>query len=496
MTKPEAFYITTAIDYPNGSPHMGHAYEKVVSDFYARWYRQLGAKTRYLTGTDENGQKLIQAAEKAGQETGPYVDEQVQTFKDLCQKLNITNDDFIRTTEERHHKVCHEIWSKLKEKDYIYFDEYSGMYCYSCENFYTETQAEDGKCPEHRIPLVEKSEKGYFFKLSEFRDFLLDHYKKNPDFISNPRAKKEIISRLEKEELRDLAVSRPSQGWGVPVPGDENFVLYTWFDALINYYSALEGSLRDEYWPAQSHVIGKDIVWFHTVIWPAMLKACDIALPDKVYVHGMVLAADGKKMSKSLGNGVDPIELLEKYPVDTFRFYLLKAISAKNDGPFSEADLMERHNTELGNDFGNLLMRVVKLSMKKVSPKMNSDEAKQEIFLEEMHHQFHKHVENFDHHLALETLWEKIRATNQYINQTEPWKVKDNPQRLHEILFNCLYSIHCFAYHLAPAMPDIAKKVCDTLGVNGEKSPVGQFKELSYQLTEPEILFTKFELSK
>lgn len=489
------FYITTAIDYPNGKPHMGHAYEKIVTDFYSRWHIINGIDTYFLTGTDENGQKLIKSAEDSGQETLAYVDDQVVHFKKLCEKLNITNHDFIRTSEQRHKETCHNLWNKLQEKELIYFGNYSGMYCYSCENFYTDSQAEDEVCPHHNIPLVEKKEEGYFFKLSEYKDFLVNHITENPNFITPRSSKSEILSRLEKEELRDLAISRPNHGWGVEVPNDSKFVMYTWFDALINYYSALESKdLTKKYWPAECHVIGKDIAWFHTVIWPAVLKAADIELPKTVYVHGMVLAEDGKKMSKSLGNGVDPLEVMNEYPIETFRFYILKAISSFSDGPFSIRDLQERHNTELGNDFGNLIMRVVKLSIKKISESIEPGKSKQEIQIIPMHEKFKAHVEAYEHNKALETLWEKIRETNQYINQTEPWKVKDNPERLLEILYNCLFAIHSFAFHLLPVMPEKAKRIYEILGINDFNNPSANFGKYSYQLTEPEILFIKYDL--
>lgn len=492
------YYITTAIDYPNGRPHMGHAYEKIVTDFYARWNRCLGNDTYFLTGTDENGQKLIKSAEEAGKETQEFVDEQVEHFTKLCSDLKITHDDFIRTTEQRHKETCQKLWKILEDRNLIYFDQYEGLYCYSCENFYTESQAVDGKCPHHHIPLEEKKEEGFFFKLSEFRNFLIDHINSNPMFITPDSARKEILSRLEKEELRDLAISRPNTGWGVEVENNEKFVMYTWFDALINYYAGVESKdLTNKLWPANCHVIGKDIVWFHTVIWPSILKACEIPLPKTVYVHGMVLGEDGRKMSKSLGNGVDPADVINEVPVESFRYYILRAISAGADGPFSLKDLKERHNTELGNDFGNLVMRVLKLSIKKVSPEMQSNQCKQEIELDQTHKRFIDHVNKYEHNRALDALWEKIRETNQYINATEPWKVKDDPERLNEILFNCLYAIHCFGFHLLPVMPENITKLFNYLGLAENErllNPVGRFHELKYKLTEPEILFVKFDI--
>ena len=494
MAQKNSFYITTAIDYPNGDPHIGHAYEKIVTDFYARWNRLNGRPTHFLTGTDENGQKLTRSAKQAKQQTSDYVNQQVAKFKALCQQLHIGHDDFIRTTENRHRDVCHQLWNTLKERGQIYFDEYSGQYCYDCESFYTETLAPDGNCPHHHCPLVEKREQGYFFKLGEYQDWLIDHFKRHPEFISPSKARKEILSRLEGEKLRDLAISRPDEeGWGVPVPGDNQFVMYTWFDALINYYSALDQEQRAQFWPASCHVIGKDIIWFHTVIWPSILYACGLPLPQKVYVHGMVLAEDGQKMSKSLGNAVNPKEMAQRYPVDSFRYYMLRAISASSDGRFSEKDLRERHNTELGNDFGNLVLRVVKFSLKKYVAELGHKNVKQELFFQEMAQKFSQHVENYEHNLAIDGLWESIRASNRYLNEMEPWKAKDNPQRLHEILYNCLHAIHVFCFYLAPVMPTKTAQICQYLGVNLQQNPVDHFGQATFRLQMPEIIFTKFE---
>lgn len=488
----DTFYITTAIDYPNGDPHIGHAYEKIIADFYARWNRLNGKKTHFLTGTDENGQKLIKSAQQAGQPTLDYVNEQVAGFKALCGGLRITHNDFIRTTETRHIKECQRLWSILQAKNQIYFDEYSGQYCYDCENFYTESQAVAGNCPHHNKPLEKKKEKGYFFGLGKYQSWLIDHFKQNPQFISPDKARKEVLSRLTGEKLRDLAISRPNEeGWGVPVPEDNAFVMYTWFDAVINYYSALNSEQKIEFWPADCHVIGKDIIWFHTVIWPILLKACDLPLPHKVYVHGMVLAEDGQKMSKSLGNAVSPQQIMERYPIDSFRYYMLRAISASEDGRFSEKDLWERHNTELSNDLGNLVFRVIKFSLKRCPPRLGPEMAKQELFFTEMAERFARHVERYEHNRALDALWESIRAVNQYLNQTGPWKVKDNPQRLHEIIYNCLHALHVFCFYLSPVMPEKMAQICQFMDIDLNKNPVGHFGQTTFQLRPPQILFAK-----
>ncbi|HRK03159.1 MAG TPA: methionine--tRNA ligase, partial [Oligoflexia bacterium] len=342
------FYITTAIDYPNGAPHMGHAYEKIITDAYARWARSSGLETYFLTGTDENGQKLAKSAEELNVPTRKFVDDNAEIFKKLCSELKISNDDFIRTTESRHSKVVGEFWRKLEKNGDVYFDRYSGLYCLACETFYTETQASDRLCPEHKTKLELLEEEGYFFKMSKYEKWIKEFLTGNPAFVAPSEARNEIVSRLNSEPLKDLSISRPNKGWGIPVPGNDKFVVYTWFDALINYYSAVVGTSHENYWPADLHVIGKDIGWFHTVIWPIMLHALGIPTPAQVYIHGMVLSEDGRKMSKSLGNGVDPFDVLKTYPLDSFRYFMLRSIPSGGNGRFSMKDLNQRHVSELG----------------------------------------------------------------------------------------------------------------------------------------------------
>jgi len=498
----ERFYITTAIDYPNGSPHMGHAYEKVVTDFYARWYRLMGRQVYFLTGTDENGQKLVKSADDAkATSTKDYVDQNVVHFKKLCDRLNITYNDFIRTTEERHEKVCQQIWKTLKDKGHIYFGTYQGNYCLGCEAFYTELQAPDGLCPNHHSKLEIKSEAGYFLKMEAFHQWILNHFKSHINFVIPRSSYNEILSRLEKEDLKDLAISRPNNGWGIAVPDDNKFVMYTWFDALINYYSALQVP-KDEsaWWPASTHVIGKDIAWFHSVIWPIMLHAAGIALPQQIYVHGMVLAADGRKMSKSLGNGVDPMDILDKYPTDSFRFYLLKAISGHGDGPFAEKDLMDKHNNELANDFGNLLMRVVKFARSKISDTISADGAPQEFNYQNLINDMDNLIAGREHHKAIDRLWEGVKEANQYMNTREPWKLKDKPLEMKQVIYNLLYAIHHLSLLASPIMPSIAAQTLNYLGVVSDEGSVGpfdpeklQFGKITYFLKEPAALFPKFE---
>jgi methionyl-tRNA synthetase len=494
MTK-KTFYITTAIDYPNGNPHMGHALEKVVSDAYARWYRFLGYDSRLLTGTDENGQKLIESAKAVGMETLKYVDQNVEVFKKLSHDLHISNADFIRTTEKRHEDVCVELWKKLESKGDVYFGVYSGNYCLSCETFYTETQAPENICPAHGIALSKKEEEGYFMKLSKYQDWIINHIKGSPDFIVPHGSYNEMLSRLQGDSLRDLPISRPNEGWGIKVPGNDKFVMYTWFDALINYFSALTLDDRKKYWPCDVHVIGKDITWFHTVIWPIMLHAAELPLHKQVYVHGMILAEDGKKMSKSLGNVVDPFEMLTKYNVDTFRYYLLRSIPAQSDGKFSEKELIDKHNSELGNSFGNLIMRVLKLYLKANDPTLLSTGVTQEVFFDEYFTKMKEHMNHREHNKALEALWEGVNSMNQYVNAKEPWKLKDDKAALVQVVYNCVYSIHALSILMSPFLPTTAIKALEPIGMKVTSFDEVKFG-LTYQLSEPLPLFPKIEMPK
>lgn len=489
------FYITTAIDYPNGKPHIGHVYEKILADAYARWYRMAGYDVRFLTGTDENGQKLVKSAKEANYANPmEYVDENVEAFKNLCADLNLTNEDFIRTSEERHHRVTHEIWNSLEQKGDIYFDRYSGWYCYGCEAFYMESQVEDLKCPEHGTKLEHLEEDGFFFRMSAYQDWIINHIKEHAQFIFPRSARKEILSRLEGEQLRDLSVSRPNGGWGIQVPSREGHVIYTWFDALINYYAAVRDEpLRSKYWPASMHVIGKDITWFHTVIWPIMLHAAGIKLPDQVHVHGMILAEDGRKMSKSLHNVVDPNQIIDHFAIDLLRYYLLRAIPSGGDGRFSINDMIDRNNNELANDFGNLALRVIKLSAKRIGDEVTPDGVEQIFNFSDLGTQMHNLMEQREHHRALDKLWEGINQVNAYLNEKEPWRIKDNPDEFKQHMYNCLYAIHCFATLMEPFVPDAAAKTLHMLGTKRTGLEGLAFGEHRFKFTETESLFPKLE---
>ena len=342
------FYVTTAIDYVNAKPHIGHAFEKILADALVRWHKLRGEKTFFLTGTDENAQKNALVAKEKGIPVQKFVDENSKSFIELCKKLNINYDDFIRTTELRHKKLAQEIFKKVYEKGEIYKGTYEGLYCTGCEAFLTEKNLVEGKCPEHNKEPTKLSEEAYFFKLSKYKDKIIKFIR---DYIIPESRKNEILSRLKDEGLKDLCVSRTNLDWGIDSPIDPKFKIYVWFDALINYISGSGGN-----WPADVHVIGKGINWFHSVIWPAILMSADYELPKKLLVHGY-LNLGGKKISKSLGNVIDPIELTEKYGADSVRYSLLRC-SVFDDSDYSEDILIERHNNELANKLGNLISRV------------------------------------------------------------------------------------------------------------------------------------------
>jgi methionyl-tRNA synthetase len=498
MSDAKPFLITTAIDYPNGKPHMGHAYEKIVTDTYARWHRLRGEKVYFLTGTDENGQKLVKAAQEAGVKTQAFVDSNAELFKKLCGDLSISYDDFIRTTETRHIKTAQSLWKKIEAAGDIYFDAYEGQYCLACEAFYTETQAPDKICPSHGTGLEAVKEEGFFFRLSKHIPFVRDLIQNQPHFIRPESARNEMLKRIDAEAVRDLSVSRPNQGWGIAVPGNEAYVMYTWFDALINYIAPFYGTPDEQkFWPAGLHVIGKDITWFHTVIWPAMLHSTGLPVPKQVYVHGMVLGSDGRKMSKSLGNGVDPQEITDKYPLESFRYYLLRAIPSGGDGAFVTEDMIKRHNSELANDFGNLLMRVVKFWIKKCGTEFSFEGIAPPSFdYQQLMKVMDEQMVNREHNRALESLWVEITKANTYFSDSTPWKLEANDPRFAEIMGHSLYSIRAFAYLLQAFMPQTSKTVLECLGIEAPwTQELLSWGGKALHLAEPQVLFQKIEMS-
>ena len=439
------FYITTAIDYVNAEPHIGHAFEKVLADAIARWHHLKGENVFFLTGVDENAQKNEQAACKAGIPVRKFVDKNSKLFIELNKKLNVSYDDFIRTSEERHIKKAQEIFKKVYDKGDIYKGKYEGYYCLGCEAFITEKDLVNGKCPEHNKEPEFTSEEAYFFKLSKYKNQIIKLI--NSGYIIPEEKKKEILSRLKEEKLKDLCVSRKNLDWGIDSPIDTRFKIYVWFDALINYISGAE-----EKWPADLHVVGKGINWFHSVIWPAILISAGYKLPKKLLVHGY-LTNKGEKMSKSIGNVISPLELLKKYSADVIRYSLLRC-SVFDDSDFSEKILIERNNSELANKFGNLISRVTALAEKYGIEKCENKLLKK-IKIKEIE----KNFDNYETDKALNLIFEFIDECNFYAQNKKPWETKDK-----KILYELADSIKAIAILLWPFIPSSSEKIAEHFG--------------------------------
>ncbi len=509
MTK--SFYITTPIYYPSAKPHMGHAYSSIVADFFARFKLIDGYDVHFLTGTDEHGLKIQRAAEKTGIETLKFCDEISKTFKDLSKTLNLTNNDFIRTTEERHFKSVQYLWSELEKNGDIYLSKYSGWYSVSDEAFYTDDEIE--KIDNKNIAISSKSpvewvdEESYFFKLSKWEKPLLEFYQQNPHFISPVSRKNEVISFV-KSGLKDLSISRKSFSWGIPVPNNKEHVIYVWLDALTNYISALNypdksNKLFKKYWPASIHLIGKDILRFHAIYWPAFLLAAKIPLPKKVYGHGWILSGD-EKMSKSKGNILDPIEIIDKYGLDPLRYYLIKEVSFGNDGNISQDRLEDCINSDLANNFGNLCQRVITFALKncggKVPNKINFinedlkilDKFSQNLDI------IREKIDNQDINFYINFIVNALFETNKYFNDQEPWKKKEDSSRLNTIVYSTLEIVRKISYMLYPIIPESslkALKIFDIKETEIEFSSLNNHKYLSgdSKINKIDILFKKIE---
>ena len=453
------FYITTAIPYVNAPPHAGFALEVVQADTIARYHRLFDEDVYFLAGTDENALKNVQAAEKEGITTRQLVNRNSQKFYDLKKALNLTYDDFIRTTEKRHVQGAQALWRTCKKED-IYKKKYKGLYCVGCEAFYTKKDLVNGKCPEHKRQPELVSEENYFFRLSKYQDWLEDLISTDKLKIIPQIRKNEVLSFIRRG-LEDFSISRTierTHGWGIPVPGDPSQIIYVWFDALANYITALGWHKNDrlfqKYWPADLHIIGKGITRFHAIYWPAMLKSAGISLPKEEFVHGYI-TVEGEKISKSLGNVIDPFELVKKYGTDAIRYYLLREIPSYGDGDFSERRFKELYNADLANGLGNLVARVAKLCETKnfISqiplPKSISDELE--------NHGYHAHLERFEFNLALETIWRIIKDTDLLIDKEKPWEKSDDEVK--NTLSNAVQNILDIAYALIPFLPETAEKI-------------------------------------
>ena len=506
------FYITTPIYYPSGKPHMGHAYSSIVADIFARFKRIEGFNVLFLTGTDEHGQKIQKEAEKNKKEPKIFCDEISETFRSLTETLNLTNDDFIRTTEPRHFKSVNEIWKRLVNSGDIYLDKYSGWYSVSDEAYYDEDEIEEkdglktSKISGSTVEWVE--EESYFFKLSAWQKKLLNYFEKNKEFILPQSRRNEVIRFVEKG-LKDLSISRTSFSWGIPVPENKKHVIYVWLDALTNYLSALNFPDTNDkkyksFWPADVHIIGKDILRFHAVYWPAFLLAAKLPLPKRVFGHGWILS-DEKKMSKSLGNILDPIEIIRNYGVDQLRYYLIKEVSLGNDGSISMENLKNCINNDLANNYGNLCQRVfsfIKKNCNNKVPKTNNFKETDTKLINNIKDNIPKLIDLINKQNLNEYIKTVVNFSfeaNKYFNDSEPWLFKNkNPERMNTILNTIVEQIKNISILLNPIIPISTKKVLNTINISDKDILIETIKKENVidnnkELKNLDILFRKIE---
>ncbi len=506
------FYITTPIYYPSGKPHMGHAYSSIIADIFARFKRLEGYEVMFLTGTDEHGLKIQREAAKNDKDPQKFCNELSEKFKNLTKILNLSNDDFIRTTEKRHYKSVEEIWNRLVKSGDIYLDKYSGWYSISDEAYYDEDEIQQvngkkiAKTSGSTVDWVE--EESYFFKLSAWSEKLLNHYKENKNFIL-PESRKNEVVNFVKKGLKDLSVSRTSFSWGIPVPKNKKHVIYVWLDALTNYISALSfpntnSEKYKKFWPADVHIIGKDILRFHAIYWPAFLLAAKLPLPKRVFGHGWILS-DDKKMSKSIGNILDPIEIIKSYGTDQLRYYLVKEVSLGNDGSISMKNLKNCINNDLANNYGNLCQRVFSFLKKNCSNKIPKPNQLTDSDLRLLN-QLKNNTSNLITLMNSQNLNEFIKMVvsysfeaNKYFNDSEPWSVKKtDPQRMKDILFTTCEQIKNISILLNSIIPVATGKVLKTMNLKSEDISIHQINNLKCfdhdkELEELDILFTKIE---
>jgi len=472
------FYITTPVYYPNDIPHLGHAYTTIAADILARWNKIKGKKVWFLTGTDEHGKKIEKIAKKNGKKPREFVDELIPKFKQAWNTLNLEYDRFIRTTDNDHVKKVQEILQKTYKKGDIYLGEYEGYYCIECEAYYTEKDLENSCCPIHKTKIDKLNEKSYFFKLSKYQKKILEFYNKNPNFILPKFRQKEIINRV-KEGLQDLSISRTSFNWGVQLPFDKKHIAYVWFDALINYVSG-----ANNYWPADVHLIGKDILWFHVVIWPAILISADLKLPKSVFAHGW-WTLNKEKISKSKGNKINIRELVDIAGVDSVRYFLFREIPFGQDGDFSETALRERHNNELADKLGNLVSRVSALAEKNGIEKTNNRLIKKLNI-----NKIEKLFDNYEFDKILNEIFSFIDSCNLYVQDKKPWENTCNGKE--KILYELTDSIKAIAILLYPFIPSTSKKIANQFNFKIDFKEILKPLKVS-KIKKSEILFKKIK---